>query len=248
MIDRQLRTAAPWRGLLSREYRGRNDKQARERAAATFNFLVAEANRNRARAVDLSLIREIHDGVCGGKSFRCGGVCIGKYGFPAPGHVPELLSEAIARAVGCGHPALAAAQLHLDVMLIHPFADGNGRTARLAASAELLRAGYRSTLVTAVEQFQRINPSDYIRSLRQLRAGCVDREKWLAGSLRAMVTHSLYAGWFFLRKYQLCRRFGQASGDAMLSKAVRLWPARKKTELEWQLLRITDEQDGRRVS
>lgn len=40
------------------------------------------------------------------------------------------------------HPAERAALLHIDFVKIHPFADGNGRTARLLQNFELMKAGF----------------------------------------------------------------------------------------------------------
>ncbi|MCL1989983.1 MAG: Fic family protein [Defluviitaleaceae bacterium] len=40
------------------------------------------------------------------------------------------------------HPVLKAAKLHLDFVTIHPFVDGNGRTARLLMNFILVQNGY----------------------------------------------------------------------------------------------------------
>lgn len=40
------------------------------------------------------------------------------------------------------HPVLLAADAHLEVVRIHPFKDGNGRTSRLLMNYELLKSGY----------------------------------------------------------------------------------------------------------
>lgn len=40
------------------------------------------------------------------------------------------------------HPVIRAARLHIDFVKIHPFIDGNGRTARLLLNLELLKAGF----------------------------------------------------------------------------------------------------------
>lgn len=40
------------------------------------------------------------------------------------------------------HPIERAAQLHTRFVVIHPFSDGNGRTARLLLNFELMKAGY----------------------------------------------------------------------------------------------------------
>lgn len=49
------------------------------------------------------------------------------------------------------HPVVRAAKLHVDFVKIHPFADGNGRTARLLLNLELLKAGFPA-IVLPVER------------------------------------------------------------------------------------------------
>ena len=49
------------------------------------------------------------------------------------------------------HPFTRAAHLHVDFVGIHPFVDGNGRTARLMMNCELLRCGYLPVIIR-VEQ------------------------------------------------------------------------------------------------
>lgn len=45
-------------------------------------------------------------------------------------------------AAGSLHPVVRAAEVHTRFVLIHPFMDGNGRTARLLLNLELLKSGY----------------------------------------------------------------------------------------------------------
>lgn len=40
------------------------------------------------------------------------------------------------------HPIIRAALLHGELVKIHPFIDGNGRTSRLIMNMELMRCGY----------------------------------------------------------------------------------------------------------
>jgi Fic family protein len=49
------------------------------------------------------------------------------------------------------HPVERAARLHVEFVKIHPFVDGNGRTARLLLNLELLKAGFPA-IVLPVEQ------------------------------------------------------------------------------------------------
>lgn len=80
------------------------------------------------------------------------GVNIGKAGFQfahAP-LIPDLMGElergALARHTPCNSPddgelAQALAEVHAELILIHPFREGNGRLARLLALLMALQAG-----------------------------------------------------------------------------------------------------------
>lgn len=63
------------------------------------------------------------------------------------------------------HPVVFAAQLHLKLATIHPFIDGNGRTARILMNLALLQAGYPITIIPPVLR------GDYIASLRESNNG-----------------------------------------------------------------------------
>jgi Fic family protein len=69
-------------------------------------------------------------------------------------HVPSQMESLIAwyQAESARlHPIECAARLHADFVKIHPFVDGNGRTARLLMNLELLKAGFPA-VVLPVEQ------------------------------------------------------------------------------------------------
>jgi len=63
------------------------------------------------------------------------------------------------------HPVELAALAHHQLVAIHPFVDGNGRTARLVMNLILIRAGYPPTVI------QRINRRQYYRVLDQADNG-----------------------------------------------------------------------------
>lgn len=69
---------------------------------------------------------------------------------PQPYLIGELMNnfiETYHRKIADGtHPILVAAYLHDELVRIHPFIDGNGRTCRLLMNLYLLRHGY--TIVT----------------------------------------------------------------------------------------------------
>ena len=62
--------------------------------------------------------------------------------FPNPAKIPTLM-EAFGRDLEAAPPtAEAAFDAHFRLTAIHPFSDGNGRTARLLMNLMLLRGGY----------------------------------------------------------------------------------------------------------
>jgi len=68
--------------------------------------------------------------------------------LPNPIKVPDLMSEYIRwlRAIK-DHPVKVAADAHFKLVTIHPFTDGNGRTARLVMNLLLTQAGYPPAII-----------------------------------------------------------------------------------------------------
>jgi Fic family protein len=62
--------------------------------------------------------------------------------FPNPARIPDLMA-AFGAGLGAAPKTPAAAfEVHFRLTAIHPFADGNGRAARILMNLLLLRAGY----------------------------------------------------------------------------------------------------------
>lgn len=62
--------------------------------------------------------------------------------FPNPAKIPHLMEEFGIWLSAAGSGVETAFEAHYRLTAIHPFADGNGRTARLLMNLVLLRAGY----------------------------------------------------------------------------------------------------------
>jgi Fic family protein len=52
------------------------------------------------------------------------------------------------------HPVERAARVHADFVKIHPFVDGNGRTARLLMNQELMKAGFPPAVLTVENRLE----------------------------------------------------------------------------------------------
>jgi Fic family protein len=69
---------------------------------------------------------------------------------PDPLQVPDAMQESIKTRLAKkskGHPVEQAALAHLDLVGIHPFVDGNGRTSRLLMNLILLKKGYFPAII-----------------------------------------------------------------------------------------------------
>lgn len=106
----------------------------KERRAITFKDILAMHH------IILNKIDDEHAG-----SLRTVAVRIVGSTVPRPNYlkVPVLLDEFIQWLHTVSeHPAKIAADAHLKLVFIHPFVDGNGRTARLLLNLLLLQEGY----------------------------------------------------------------------------------------------------------
>ena len=68
--------------------------------------------------------------------------------LPNPLKVPELMEKLVNWLKSAkGHSVKLAAEAHYQLVSIHPFTDGNGRTARLLMNLILLKAGYPAAII-----------------------------------------------------------------------------------------------------
>ncbi len=80
---------------------------------------------------------------------------------PSHVHVPELMAKFIDGLVAAAaHPVKIAADAHYEFAKIHPFVDGNGRTARLLMNLLLLQRDYPLTIIPAEQRTAYITAMD----------------------------------------------------------------------------------------
>lgn len=83
-----------------------------------------------------------------------------------PYFVEELLGRyGEQREVDVHHPLLLVGLLVLDLLVIHPFEDGNGRVARILTNAALADTGYGAGRYVSLEQLVAESADDYYASL-----------------------------------------------------------------------------------
>jgi Fic family protein len=105
--------------------------------------------------------------------------------------VPELVDELIASLddTSTVDPLVAAAMAHLNLVMIHPFRDGNGRMARALQTLVLCRKAIAEPAFSSIEEWLGSNTDDYYRVLAVTGGGSWhphrDASLWLKFNLRA---------------------------------------------------------------
>ncbi|MDB5340908.1 MAG: fic [Planctomycetaceae bacterium] len=100
--------------------------------------------------------------------------------LPNPRKVPDLMNDFQSWLTGKHdlHPVAFAGEAHYRLVSIHPFVDGNGRTARLLMNLLLMMAGYPPAIIRKRDRLA------YIGALEQAQLGGskADYEKIIAKS------------------------------------------------------------------
>jgi Fic family protein len=95
---------------------------------------------------------------------------------PAPRKVAGLMKKFVARIPSLRknlHPVVFAAKLHSELVNIHPFVDGNGRTARLLMNLALIQSGYPVTIIPPILR------ADYITLIKRSQTGNKDDSEFI---------------------------------------------------------------------
>ncbi len=87
-----------------------------------------------------------------------------------PGLTEELI-EYLNDSEDCPHALVKGAMAHLNLVMIHPFSDGNGRMARCLQTLVLGREGILESEFSSIEEYLGRNTQDYYNVLAQTGGG-----------------------------------------------------------------------------
>lgn len=113
------------------------------------------------------------------------------YTGPDALEVPDLMHELVAdlRADNESPPLIRAGMAHLNLTMIHPFRDGNGRMARCLQTLVLAREGIISPPFSSIEEYLGANTDAYYQVLAEVGNGswqpARDARLWLRFVLTA---------------------------------------------------------------
>lgn len=114
------------------------------------------------------------------------------YEGPAPGRVPGLVAELVEdlqRPDDSCPPYVRAAMAHLNLVMIHPFRDGNGRMARALQTLVLARQRMLAPEFSSIEEWLGRNTAGYYAVLAETGGGSWHPERstrrWIRFNLAA---------------------------------------------------------------
>lgn len=143
---------------------------------------VDEIAPDRALVVDERVIREIHkrvmdniDPMLRPGEFRTGENRVADaegnliFSTAVSGDVPDVmhrLGQWLREGTGGEHPTVAAPLAHLELVAIHPFYDGNGRTARALSRLLLVRHGFALDGIVSLDAYLDLQRRAYFDAIR----------------------------------------------------------------------------------
>ncbi len=187
------------------EVKGANPDDVRELLNYRGAFDLVSEYLSSGAPISEALIREIHKrlvaGVRGGRAMpgewrtiqnyvansRTGEVL---YTPPPPGEVPALMRELVEwlRSEETIHPVLVAGIAQFQLVHIHPFVDGNGRTSRLLSTLCLYRAGYDFKRLFTISEYYDRDRAAFYAALQGVRKADMDLTGWLQFFLTGLAT------------------------------------------------------------
>lgn len=94
------------------------------------------------------------------------------YEGPPAGQIPELIAAAIDELEASRAPVLVrAAMAHLNLVMVHPFRDGNGRMARALQTLVLARGQIMAPAFSSIEEYLGRNTDPYYDVLAEVGRG-----------------------------------------------------------------------------
>ena len=112
------------------------------------------------------------------------------YTPPHPDEVPSLMRELVAwlNRPSDIHPVITSGIAQFQLVHIHPFIDGNGRTSRLLSTLCLYRAGYDFKRLFSISEYYDRDRMAFYQALQDVRRSNMDMTGWIEFFTRGLAT------------------------------------------------------------
>ena len=142
------------------------------------------------------------------------------YTPPPPGEVPLLMRELVEwlNRPSDIHPVIASGIAQFQLVHIHPFLDGNGRTSRLLSTLCLYRAGYDFKRLFSISEYYDRDRMAFYQALQGVRRANMDLTGWIeffAAGLATQLAEVKSRGENAIRKDTLAQRYSLTSRQAL---------------------------------
>ena len=143
------------------------------------------------------------------------------YTPPPPEDVPPRMRELVEwlRADMGIHPVLVAGIAQFELVHVHPFVDGNGRTSRLLSTLCLYRSGYDFKRLFTLSEFYDRDRAAFYAALQGVRERDMDLTGWLeffVYGLAAQMTEVKTRGERVIRRDVIARKHGLNDRQALV--------------------------------
>lgn len=103
------------------------------------------------------------------------------YTPPSPAEVPGMMADMTAwlRSEHGVHPVIEAGIAQFQLVHVHPFSDGNGRTSRLLSTLCLYRRGYDFKRLFTISEFYDRDRTAFYKAIQDVRGRGLDMTGWL---------------------------------------------------------------------
>ena len=147
------------------------------------------------------------------------------YTPPPPEQVAPLMHELVEwlRADTNIHPVLVAGIAQFQLVHIHPFVDGNGRTSRLLSTLCLYRSGYDFKRLFTLSEFYDRDRAAFYRALQGVREHDMDLTGWVEYFVQGLATQMSEVkqrGELVIRRDVLVRMHGLNERQAVVLEAL----------------------------
>lgn len=166
-----------------------------------------------------------HDAASRPGLYRSGAVFVGDYEGPDPDEAPGLVEE-LASALNDSDdpgPALVRAGMaHLNLLMIHPFKDGNGRISRAIQTLVLGREGVLDPRFSSIEEYLGYETPAYYRVLAEVGGRTWDPGRdarpWVRFILRVHHHQARLMAWRVEQADQIWERIAAAAAESGLDE------------------------------
>ena len=148
------------------------------------------------------------------------------YTPPGPIEVPHLMREFVdwINRVEDMSPVLTAGIAQFQFVHIHPFIDGNGRTARLLSTLILYKTGYDFKRLFSISEYYDKDRPGYYKAIQTVRNNDMDMSVWLeyfVTGLRSQMEEIQEKGKQIIKQDTALQKIKRAGLNARQEKAVK---------------------------